>query len=205
MARKTVRADEYEGYLYSTIGTGAPVAGAMGAFTQNAFSYAIGAAGNPAGITVAQADERHTNMSVANQLPDGVALVVKEVGFDIVGLVDYRDVKLLLDNLVATIRYDARKRTRELGLIKFWPGGMGVSGAVGIDGAAADTRAWIASNGAPFTGARRRFRLPIPVKGRRNFDLSVQLPAALAGFQGVANIEILAFFYGVFFNKISGT
>jgi len=208
MARKRgkkTEAQKYEGYLYSTIGTPLPAAGAIAAFAQPAFSYGIGAAGFPAGIQQAAATVVHTNMAVGNQLPDGVAFVAKELGFYARGQVDYRDLRNLFENTVATMMYDNRQQQRDFGPVLLWPGGVGVDASIAVDGAAVLTETFVANNGSPFVGARRKLKTPIPLKGRRNFDMTINCPVALAGIVGVAPIEIVACLYGVYFNKVGPT
>ena len=203
--RKAV-AQKYQGWLYSCISTGAPAAGTIAPFqNRQAFGFAEGAV-IPGSAVVS--DRTHTNMAVGSQLPDGVAMTVEAIGFRIKDSqlqTDPVDPINIYDNLVATVFYDARNRSRELGPLVLWPAGVGVTGNFVSDAAAAPLLRQGMTNGAPFGAAMRKLQTPIPLKGRRNFTVAIDAPHAIIGLVATTEVFIQVMLWGTIYDRVSPT
>lgn len=170
-----------ENYLYgtrrfpvlttNTIGGGALTAGNFPYFTKGINDDGV-SLGFPTGFTLTPAE---TNMEVGGSIPQGTSFVFNQIGITFDSDVATADLAVMLDAATLAFSKAGGQFTLTHGPLKFWPGGMGISGFAAAAVGGTPLAQTAAHNGAADIRAVRTLKIPRILREKETFQYSLQV------------------------------
>jgi hypothetical protein len=139
------------------------------------------------------ADERHTNIDYAGQMPDADSMVVYSIAIEFDSQVAFAGIAGCLDELYGEFYAGGEKPLYD-GLVRHFPGGSG------LDGISTETARATFSNGEPNANARSRMVVPLLISPNKKFKFVFKVPSGTLAL-GTADILVRVVYRG--YRKVS--
>ena len=170
-----------ENYLYgtrrfpvittNTIGGGGLTAGNFPYFTKGVNDDGV-SLGFPTGFTLTPAE---TNMEVGGTIAQGTSFVFNQLGITFDSDCATTDLAVMLDAATLAFSKAGGQFSLSHGPLKFWPGGMGISGYAAAAVGGTPLAQTAALNGAADIRAVRTLKIPRVLREKETFAYSIQV------------------------------
>jgi len=166
----------------NTIGGGTLTAGNFPYFSKGVNDDGV-SLGFPTGFTLTPAE---TNMEVGGSIPQGTSFIFNQIGITFDSDIATADLAVMLDAATLAFSKAGGQFSLSHGPLKFWPGGMGISGYAAAAVGGTPLAQTAAHNGAADIRAVRVLKIPRVLREKETFSYAIQIHRTTKAKNGVA-------------------